>query len=282
MSHAAIDIQKMSYRYPNGFTALENINIQIPKNDFVAIIGQNGAGKSTLLKNIVGLYHPSKGSIVVDGHDTSKIAIAQLATKVGFVLQNPDRQLFESSVEAEIAFGPKNLGLSAAEVAQRVDYALEQTGLGDYRELFPMALSAGERAKVAIASVVAMQPSVIILDEPTTGQDRKGCFQIMDLAKRFHHDGRTVVVVTHHMTLVAEYAKRTIALCKGSVLLDGTTEEVFKQTELLKQTFIMPPQVAQLASAINKSLNSEGSILHTDILAEKMAMAIISRGQKHA
>ena len=271
MEQEAISVKNISYTYPNGFTALRDIDFTIHKQEFVAIIGQNGAGKSTLLKNIVGLYRPTQGDIIVDGMNTKDAAVAQLATKVGFVLQNPDRQLFESSVAAEVGFGPKNLGLSAEQVEERVNFALEETGLNQFRDSFPMALSAGERAKVAIASVVAMNPDIIILDEPTTGQDRRGCAQIMNLAKSFQKKGRTVVVVTHSMGLVADYAERTIALCKGKLLLDGPTKEVFAQEELLRTTFIMPPQVTQLANRIKPQLGHEETVLHTGELADLIA-----------
>lgn len=276
MTETAISVERVTYRYHNGFQALTDVDFQIRKHEFVAIIGQNGAGKSTLLKNLVGLYKPTQGNIVVNGINTRDISIARLSTKVGFVLQNPDRQLFANTVEEEITFGPRNLKLEQAEIDRRLEHALEMTGLGPLREEFPMALSAGDRAKVVIASVIAMQPEIIILDEPTTGQDRRGCAQIMDIAKDFQNRGFTVVVVTHHMALVADYAERVIVMCQGQKLLDGPTAEIFTQTQALRKAFVMPPQVTQLAARLQPQLGQQGAVLHTKELADLVARQYFS------
>lgn len=263
-----IRIQNLIYTYPNGFTALKGINIDIKKNDFVGIIGQNGAGKSTLLKNITGLLKPTSGDVIVGGLNTKHTSVARLSTKLGFVLQNPDRQLFADTVYNEVSFGPKNLKLTEQEINERVEYALGYTGLSSVRDKFPPALSAGERAKVVIASVIAVKPEIIILDEPTTGQDNRGCYQIMNIAKEFHKAGHTVIMVTHHMALVAEYACRTIVFCKGEVLLDGSTEEVFSQPEILKKSYILPPQITQMGSELSTVLNRKKTYLTVSDLSK--------------
>jgi energy-coupling factor transporter ATP-binding protein EcfA2 len=149
---------------------------------------------------------------LVNGRDIRNVAVSDLALEVGFVLQNPDRQLFAATVEEEVSFGPKNMELSQAQIKERVDYALDAVGLNSFRDAFPPALSKGDRAKVVIASVLAMGPEIIILDEPTSGQDYRGCYQIMDIAQEFNKRGHTLIVVTHHMALVAEYTARTIVM----------------------------------------------------------------------
>ena len=271
----AIDIQNISFSYPNGFNALRNINLSIKKGEFVGIIGQNGAGKSTLLKNLTGLLKPTQGKILIAGTDTREISVGRLATKIGFVLQNPDRQLFADTVEEEIAFGPQNLGLSEEEVQNRVEMALEKAGITKYRKSYPPSLAAGERAKVIIASVIAMKPDIIILDEPTTGQDNKGCFQIMDIAKEFNEAGHTVVVVTHHMALVAEYATRTIVFCKGEVLMDASTEDVFGQPERIKESYITPPQISQIGNEMREELGiKKSTVLRVEELSNYIAHRI--------
>ena len=253
-SEYAIEINNLTFTYPGGFTALKEINLKVKRNEFVGIIGQNGAGKSTLLKNITGLLKPTKGDVIVVGVNTKDSTVADLATRVGFVLQNPDRQLFAPTVEEEVSFGPKNLKLPADEIKQRVQEALGYVGLLEQKDAFPPALSKGDRAKVVIASVLAMRPEVIILDEPTTGQDFRGCHQIMGIASRFHEAGHTVLVVTHHMALVTEYTQRTIVLCNGTVLMDGETREVFSHPEMLRQTFIVPPQITQAGTDLKEAL----------------------------
>jgi energy-coupling factor transporter ATP-binding protein EcfA2 len=257
VENPSILVRNLDYIYPNGFQALKNINLTVGQNEIVGIIGQNGAGKSTFLKNLTGLLKPTKGEVIIDGVTTGAISIARLATKIGFVLQNPDRQLFANTVEEEVSYGPKNLRLSEEEVQQRVQEALEFVELQDKAKEYPPAMSKGERAKVILASVLAMKPRIIVLDEPTTGQDFKGCHQIMRLARHFYEQGHTVLVVTHHMSLVTDYCKRVVVFCQGEILADGSTDEVFKQEELLKTTFIMPPQITLLGNRIKDKLHTD-------------------------
>jgi energy-coupling factor transport system ATP-binding protein len=250
-----IAVERLTYAYePEGVLALNGVDLVVRKGEFLGIIGQNGAGKTTLLKNLVGLLTPTEGRVLVDGLDTRETAVADLATRVGLVLQNPDQQLFAQTVEEEIAFGPRNLGLSQDEIERRVNEAIAMTGLDAFRRDFPPALAKGDRAKVIIASVLAMQPQIVIFDEPTTGQDYKGCHQIMQIARRLHQDGHTVIVVTHDMALIAEYTERTVVLCRGEVLLDGRTEAVFAQTDVLRRTNVMPSQITQLARSLPPTL----------------------------
>jgi energy-coupling factor transport system ATP-binding protein len=186
--------------------------------------------------------------------DTSRLAVSELAMHVGFVLQNPDQQLFAQTVEEEIAFGPHNLQLTKDEIRERVDHAIRVTGLDAVRGEYPPALPRGDRAKVVIASVLAMRPRILILDEPTTGQDYRGCHQIMQLARQLHQAGHTLLVVTHDMALIAEYAQRTVVLHRGRILLDDRTQNVFAQPEVLHRTHVMPPQITQLSQKLQQSL----------------------------
>lgn len=270
MRESVIKIENLSYKYEKGSLALKNINIDIKKGEFVGIIGQNGAGKSTLLKNITGLLRPTEGRILINGRDTINVPVSDLALEVGFVLQNPDRQLFANTVEEEVAFGPKNVGLNEAQIKERVDYALDAVGLNDYRDAFPPALSKGDRAKVVIASVLAMGPQIIILDEPTSGQDYRGCYQIMDIAKEFNKRGHTLVVVTHHMALVAEYTERTIVMMNSEVLLDGSTREVFSHPDKLRMTHIKPPQITEVARSLQPKIPINQTILNVGEFGEKL------------
>lgn len=265
-----LKIDDLSYAYKEGSFALEHVNIEIYENDFVAIIGQNGAGKSTLLKNITGLLRPTEGAIYVNGKDNKDMTIADISKEIGFVLQNPDRQLFADNVYEEVAYGLRNAGMKEEDIKVRVEETLQAVGLADKKEDYPPALSKGDRAKVVIACVIAMQPGIIILDEPTSGQDFKGCYQIMDIAKAMHALGHTVIFVTHHMPLVTEYADRTIVMARKKVLMDGYSHDVFNYPEELATTNINPPQITQFGSRLSKFIPLEGTMLSVEELGEAL------------
>lgn len=282
MSELAIRVLGLCYAYKSQpKQALEGINLSVRHGEFVGIIGENGAGKTTLLKNLVGLLRPTSGRIEIHGLDASQLAVSELATHVGFVLQNPDQQLFAQTVEAEVAFGPRNLGLEAEEVARRVEDAMEATGLSAFRDEFPPALSKGDRAKVVIASVLAMQPDIIILDEPTTGQDYRGCHQIMRIARQLYHQGRTVLVVTHDMSLVAEYAERTIVMNQGKVLLDEGTASVFAHPEILGRAGVIPPQITRLSQRLPQQLGLPSCALSVKDLGRAIVHRLDSRIERN-
>jgi energy-coupling factor transport system ATP-binding protein len=194
-----------------------------------------------------GLLKPTKGSVIVKGMDTRKTPIHKLATVVGYCFQNPDHQIFKSTVYDEVAFGPRNLLLSEDEVANRVKEALKIVGLEGYEKSNPFFLGKGERQKIAVASVLAMQPDIMIVDEPTTGMDHASAISMMNLLKQLNENGKTVIFITHDMYIVAEYAKRVIALHEGKVILDGPPDHVFTQVETLERISIKPPQITQLA-----------------------------------
>ncbi len=270
----AIQVEHLDYVYqPLNVHAVKDVSFEIRQGEFVALIGQNGSGKTTVLKNLLGLLRPTEGKVTVAGQDTRTTAVAEMARHVGFVLQNPDQQLFADTVEEEVAYGPRNLKLEKELIEQRVSEALNLVGLEDKRQEFPPALSKGDRAKVVIASALALNPSIIILDEPTTGQDYRGCHQIMQIAKSLHEQGRTVVFVTHHMALVAEYAQRVIVLCGGKLLLDDVTESVFARPEVVRQAYIIPPQITELGQALPASLG----LPRTPLTVRTMSAAILDR-----
>lgn len=246
---AYISVQHMSYRYPDGTQALRDIDLKIDRGEFIALIGQNGSGKTTLSKCLNGLYKPSRGEVIVDGLDTRSTSIVQMVRRVGYVFQNPDHQLFSANVWDEIAYGPRNIQLPADEVRARVEEAAAIVGLtsDDYEE-HPFFLTKGMRQRVAIASILALQPHAIIVDEPTTGQDIPQSLEIMNFLQRLHDEqGHIIIIVTHDMPIVARYAKRVVAMGQGQVLADGPTAEVFANTPALAQTFVEPPQITQLA-----------------------------------
>ncbi|MEI7884189.1 MAG: ABC transporter ATP-binding protein [Clostridia bacterium] len=270
MKSVVLKIDDLSYKYSTGSTALEHINIEIYENEFVAIIGQNGAGKSTLLKNITGLLTPTVGNTYVNGRNTKDLTVSKIAMEIGFVLQNPDRQLFAETVEEEVAYGLKNAKLPADLIEQKVVESLTAVGLQDKRKEFPPALSKGDRAKVVIASVIAMGAKIIILDEPTSGQDYRGCYQIMNIAKELHKMGRTIVFVTHNMSLVAEYAKRIIVMSRKRVMMDSDAEDVFSQPEKLATTNITPPQITLLASKLQEFIPIKKTVLFIDELGDEL------------
>ena len=215
-----VEIKDFCYSYENGDTNIENINLKIADNDFVAIIGRNGCGKTTLLKSITGLLRPSSGEIFIRGRNTEELSVSDISKEVGFVMQNPDTQLFTDSVYKEIAYALKIMRLSKAEIKRRVEDALSTVGLKDADE-FPHALSAADRAKTVIACVLAMGCKIIILDEVDTGQDCHGSSHIMNIARDLHSRGFTIIFVTHNMTLAHEYANRLIIMERKGIVFDG-------------------------------------------------------------
>jgi energy-coupling factor transport system ATP-binding protein len=273
-AQTSILVENLDYIYqPLNVHAVKGVSFEIKKGEFVALIGQNGSGKTTVLKNLLGLLRPTSGTVLVAGRDTKKTAVAEMAEHVGFVLQNPDQQLFAQTVAEEISYGPKNLGLPPEEIEKRIVETLKVVGLEGRREEFPPAMSKGDRAKVVIASALALDPEIIILDEPTTGQDYKGCHQIMQIARALHEQGRTVVFVTHHMALVAEYAKRVIVMSGGKLLLDDVTEAVFSQPEVVRQAYIIPPQITELGQALPPELG----LPRTPLSVQTMADALLQK-----
>jgi energy-coupling factor transport system ATP-binding protein len=269
-----IQVKDLDFTYPDGTKALQDINLTISIGEFIALIGQNGSGKTTLSKCLNGLYKPTIGDVIVDGLNSKGTPIVQMVKRVGYVFQNPDHQLFNNNCWDEIAYGPRNIQLSAQEVKARVEEAARVVGLPEmYFEEHPFFLSKGLRQRVAIASILALRPQVIIVDEPTTGQDARQSFEIMDFLKDLNEDhGHTIVIITHDMPIVAQYARRVIVMGEGRILADGPTAEVFAQPEVLERTFLEPPQITQLAQRAQESGFLPGTLTVEDMVRQYQGM----------
>jgi energy-coupling factor transport system ATP-binding protein len=248
-----IEIKDLHHTYPAGVKALNGISLNIETGEQVAIVGQNGAGKTTLVKHLNGLLQPTSGSVLIGDWDTSKHQVAKLASRVGYVFQNPDEQLFTKNVHQEVSFGPKNLGYESDKVETLVEDALKLTELNDQKETNPYDLSPTWRKMVALASIIAMDTPIIIFDEPTTGQDAANIARMADAIAILRERGKTVITITHDIDFCAENFERVIALSKGEVLLDGPSNDVLGQEEILAQTYVDPPQLTRLGLRLGLS-----------------------------
>ncbi len=241
------EAERLCFSYPLGPRVLEAIDFRILPGEFVAIVGQNGSGKTTLAKHLVGLLRPTEGRILLEGRDRITLRPAETAHTAGYVFQNPDHQIFASTVEAEVAFGPRNFGLGPEEIEQRVAEVLHAVNLENARERDPFLLSKGERQRLAVASVLALRPRLLILDEPTTGLDYREQRRMMGLVTDLNRAGIAIIIITHAPWLVAEYAQRVILMRQGRILFDGPVGDFFQQDELLRQSSFRPPEVTLLA-----------------------------------
>ncbi len=241
-----IEVKGVFFSYPTGVEALKGVSLNIADGEFVAVMGQNGAGKTTLIKHFNGLLKPSKGQVLVDGVSTRDVSVAKLARKVGFVFQNPDHQLFSETVHEEIAFGLRNFGFDAETVEKRVTWALNLLDLTEYAKTSPFLLSGGERKRVALASVLAWDPRVVILDEPTIGQDHRQKENLRQFIVQLNQQGKTVVVVTHDVEFVAECGPRVVLMSQGKVIADGEAKKILTDTTLTLSASIVPPQITQI------------------------------------
>ncbi len=268
-----IEIDNVSYRYEDAKrAALSDVTLNIPKGEFLAIVGHNGSGKSTLAKHLNALLLPTEGAVRVAGMDTkdeeNTLSIRQ---KVGIVFQNPDNQLVTTVVEEDVAFGPENLGVPGPEIRKRVDTALAAVGMEQYATRAPHMLSGGQKQRIAIAGMLAMQPEVLVLDEATAMLDPRGRREILSIVSRLHREkGITVVMITQYME-EATIADRVAVMADGKLLLEGPPREVFRQTALLRQHRLDIPAMTEL----KERLNAHGAGLPEDILTvEDMADAI--------
>jgi energy-coupling factor transport system ATP-binding protein len=241
-----IEIDDVYFSYPSGVEALKGISLVVNDGEFVAVMGQNGAGKTTLIKHFNGLLKPTKGEVRVEGVNTRTTSVAKLARHVGFVFQNPDSQLFCETVEEEVAFALKNFGFKETASKKRVTWALNLLGLTDYRKTSPFMLSGGERKRVALASVLAWNPKVVIMDEPTIGQDYEQKEKLRQFIIQLNSQGKTVVIVTHDVEFVADCNPRTVLMAEGKVVADGIGKKVLTEIDPLTQAHIVPPQITQI------------------------------------
>ena len=254
----AIKAENLAYTYAGvedapDVVVFEDLDLTIEEGSFVAILGSNGCGKSTLAKHFNSILLPTGGKVWVCGMDTANAdRLIAIRRNVGMVFQNPDNQIVANVVEEDVAFGPENLGVAAPEIRHRVDRALHQVGMYEYREHAPHLLSGGQKQRIAIAGVIAMEPKCIVLDEPTAMLDPKGRREVMDTVLKLNREkGITVVLITHHMDEAA-MAQRVVVLHKGKVTLDGSPEAVFSQVELLHNIGLAAPDTIELCYELNK------------------------------
>lgn len=247
-----LEVDGLSFAYPGDppVQALRDVDLTVRAGEFVGLIGQNGSGKSTLVRCLVGVLRPQQGAVRFRGKDIARFRVGQLSTRIGLVLQNPDYQLFSISAEEEVLFGLRNLGVPPEEAARRTRAALAEVGLGEVRDVFPFRLSFGDRRKLAVASVLAMGPELLILDEPTTAQDYHGRYLLAELAERLRAAGKTILMITHDMDLIARYARRLVVMRDGEVVLDGPTRDVFAEGEVLAATKLRAPLAFRLGQEL--------------------------------
>ena len=272
-SEAIIETRDLSYSYPGGIAALSGVNLEILPGEFIAIVGSNGSGKTTLVKHFNGLLKPSQGHVLVDGLDTRTTRVSELSRIVGFVFQNPDHQIFAYSVWEEASFGLKLQNLDEESIEQQTAEALQAVALDELRDRHPRALSRGQRQRLATASILALETPVLVLDEPTTGQDSLSRRQIMDLAVDLHAEGRTVIMVTHDMALVAEYASRVIVMQDGEVVSDSSPKEAFAREEIMKSAGLELPPVIRIARGLREYGFSDTPLTQVE-LVENLITAI--------
>jgi energy-coupling factor transport system ATP-binding protein len=248
-----INFSNVGFTHQNGFVALRDINLKIERGETIAIVGENGAGKTTLVRHMNGLLKPTKGTVFVDGEDTRQKSTAQLSRRVGIAFQNPDHQLFSDSLENEITFALRNFGFSEETITQRLDWALNFFNLEQYRKASPLILSGGEKKRLTLACILAWDPEVIILDEPTVGQDAIQKEKLAEIVKMFRSTGKTVVIVSHDVEFIWPLQPRLIIMAGGEIRGDGPARELMRDRELLGRARVTQPQLLQIYSQLEVS-----------------------------
>jgi len=251
-----IEVKDLEHTYPNGKTALRGASLKVREGEFLAVLGHNGSGKTTLVKHFNGLLLPTRGDVIVREKDTKKSTIFEIGKEVGYVFQNPDHQIFADTVYEEVAFSPKIRGCSKEEIDQRVKEALKAVDMEGFEEEDPFSLTKGGRQRIAVASILSARPKVIVLDEPTTGLDYKEQRQMMELIKKLNESGHTIVMITHTMWVVSEYAHKVAVVNDGEIKMYGTTREVFSNEEELLQSYLKTPHIVSLSNKLGKTVLS--------------------------
>ena len=249
-----LELRDVDYIYPTrAVEALKGVNLQIREGEFLALLGQNGSGKTTLAKHLNGLLKPTRGEVLFRGRPLQEIRRTEMARHVGYVFQNPDHQIFSNTVREEVGFSLRMAGMDAKTIEERVAEALAVVGLSGYEDEVPFTLTKGERQRVAVASVLAAQPQVIILDEPTTGLDYRHQRSMMEMLRDLHRRGHTVIIITHSMWVAAEYAERVVVMKDGQILLDAPTRAAFAQESILAEASLRPPPLLRLGNWLGTS-----------------------------
>jgi len=247
---AILETADLWFWYDEGAPVVQDVTLAIGAGEFVALVGANGSGKTTLIKHFNGLLRPRRGLVRVAGQDAAGRSMGELARQVGYLFQRPEQQIFSPTVQQELAFGPRNLGLPPAEIEARVEAALVRFRLAAVAGQPPAILSYGLRRRVTLASLAAMDPPVLVLDEPTVGLDARGLEETFGWLAGLHAQGRTIVLVTHDMALAAAHAGRVVVLGQGQVIADGSPADLFRQNDLLARAALVPPPVTALAQAL--------------------------------
>ena len=288
--NSMVHIENIYYRYKDGemdigindVIALDGITLDIPKGQFVVVLGRNGSGKSTLARNMNALLIPDAGAIYISGLDTRiESNVWEIRKKTGMVFQNPDNQIVGTTVEEDVAFGVENIGVKTAEIRVRVDEAVNEVGMSEYMNSAPHLLSGGQKQRVAIAGILAMKPECIVLDEATAMLDPVGRDEVLSVVRRLNKEENiTIIHITHHMNEAIE-ADRVIVVDGGKVILDGKPKEVFKNVDILKSVGLSVPQVTE----VFHKLIAKGIVLPTDIIsveeAHKVLIGLISNTNSH-
>lgn len=242
---ATIDVEEVSFSY-NDKRVLHEVSLHVGAGELLALVGQNGAGKTTLAKHFNGLLKPTAGVVRVNGIDTRQAVLSQLVKEVGYCYQNPDHQIFSATVRDELSYGPRQMGVQAGKIEQRMRHIAVLVGIDQYLNAYPYTLSKGIRQKVAVASVLMSEAKILVVDEPTTGLDWAESVSTMRFLSDLSRRGHTVCVITHDMRIVAEFIPRTVVMRQGSVIADDATRQVFSAVELLASAFVVPPQITRI------------------------------------
>jgi energy-coupling factor transport system ATP-binding protein len=257
-----IEFRDVTFVHPTGVTALDHVSLSVETGETMAIVGENGAGKTTLVKHITGLLKPQSGSVLVDGEDTKQKSTAELSKKVGVAFQNPDHQLFSESVEAEVAFGLRNFGFPEDFVRQRVEWSLRFFGLEEYKNSSPLILSGGEKKRLTLACILSWDPQVVVLDEPTVGQDAIQKEKLAEIIKMLRSVGKTVIVVSHDIEFLWPVQPRMIVMAKGRVIADGPAAKVMTDGAMLAGARVTQPQLV----ALHQQLRAKPTSPYVDYL----------------
>lgn len=273
-----IEFKNVSASYDGDSVVLDQVNFTINDGEFVAFVGTNGAGKSTTMRLMNGLLKPAAGEVLIDGIPTTQLKTSELARKIGFLFQNPDRQICCNTVREELLFGFKVLGEEGPEALARIDALIERFGFDPDAE--PYLLNRGTRQLLALASIIVLEPPVIILDEPTTGLDFRECVNVMDVVRELHEGGTTVIMVCHDMEVVGDFARRVIAMTEGRVVADGATFDILRDQRVLDTAHILPPQISAIAMSLVEDMpDCPEAIAQANTLTQMVAATLqVSQG----